>query len=59
MRQDGAVSAGIGLVVLAVIFAVGVGLFLLLMISLLPAVTLAESRIADLLGRRREPGGGE
>jgi hypothetical protein len=48
-------SAGAGLIVLAVIFAVGVVLFGLLMIVLLPAATAVEERIEALRSRRAAP----
>jgi hypothetical protein len=47
-------SAGIGLIVLAVIFAFGVVLFGLLMISLLPGATFLEERIDAIRARRSE-----
>jgi hypothetical protein len=52
------VSDEVGLIVLAVVFAVGVALFTLLMISLLPGVLLVQSRIAPLLDRWKKPRGG-
>jgi hypothetical protein len=49
------VSAEVGLLVLAVVFAAGVVLIALLMISFLPGVLLAQSRIAPLLDRWKKP----
>jgi hypothetical protein len=46
------VSAGVGLVVLGAIFAFGVVLFALLMISLLPGATLLEEQLEAFRARR-------
>jgi hypothetical protein len=48
------VSAEAGVAVLAVIFAAGVVGLALVMISLLPGLMLAESRLEALRNRRRE-----
>jgi hypothetical protein len=47
------VSPEAGLVVLAAIFAAGIVLFALLMISLLPGAFVLESRLLPALRRRR------
>ena len=47
-------SDELGLIVLAAIFAVGVVLFAVMLIVVLPGVLLAETTITDLLRRRRE-----
>jgi hypothetical protein len=46
------VNAGIGLIVLAVIFATGVVLFGLLAISLLPGAVFLEDRLQAIRARR-------
>jgi hypothetical protein len=46
------VNAGVGLIVLAVIFAAGVVLFGLLAISLLPGAVFLEDRVQAIRARR-------
>jgi hypothetical protein len=46
------VSTGVGLIVLAVIFAAGVVLFGLLAISLLPGAVFLEDRLQAIRARR-------
>jgi hypothetical protein len=47
-------SDELGLIVLAAIFAVGVVLFAVMLIVVLPGVLLAETTITELLRPRRE-----
>jgi hypothetical protein len=47
------VSDELGLIVLAAIFAVGVVLFALLLIAVVPGVMLAETQLLELLRRRK------
>jgi hypothetical protein len=48
------VSDEVGLVVIAAVFAVGVALFALMLIVVLPGVLVAETTVLELLRRRRE-----
>jgi hypothetical protein len=50
-------STGLGLVVIAAIFAFGVALFGLLAISLLPALTVLDEKLEARRRRRRASGG--
>lgn len=54
-RYTRGVNAGIGLIVLAVIFAFGVVLFGLLAISMLPGAVLLEDRLREIRTRRTPP----
>jgi hypothetical protein len=55
MREDGAVSAELGLIVLAVIFAVGVAGLAVTMILVLPGALLVESSFEEWRRRRKAP----
>ena len=59
MRHNRRVSPELGLVVLAVIFAVGVVGLALTMIALVPGVMLAESWLDELRNRRAQPPQGD
>jgi hypothetical protein len=48
-------SAGVGLIVMAAIFAFGVALFGVAMIVILPGATFLEDRLAALRARRTPP----
>lgn len=50
---SGTVSTGVGLVILAVIFGVGVVAFALLAIAVLPGTMLLESHVEQLRRARR------
>ncbi len=50
---SGTVSTGVGLVILAVIFGVGVVAFAILAITVLPGTILLESRVEELRRARR------
>ena len=54
-RYTRGVNAGVGLIVMAAIFAFGVVVFGLAMIVLLPGATFLEDRLAALRARRTPP----